>query len=333
MLFTKMWYWLIIGYLRKLDEEIGATISSAWSKNTHLTRNSQWKQYFAFCSTYGLTPLPASEVTIARFLIHKAKTSKYSTLNNYLSAVTILHKFYGFKSEFRSTYFITMVMEGLRHKLGDSVKQSQALTAKQLCDMYAYLNAKDMRELLMWGVLVVSFRTLLRKSNIVPDTYIEQPGHVIRRRDVRFTDYGICLYVHSSKTLKYKEKVLEIPIVEIADSPLCAVRWIRLALMQCPAGDNDPIFMYSKKPILYKHVLEFLKCLVSKIGLNPSVIGLHSLRRSGTQFLHSIGVPLPDIKSVGEWRSMAVLVYLIANLDRKISIEYAAVAALKKVSE
>lgn len=119
--------------------------------------------------------MPGSEVTVARFLIYKAKTSKYSTLNNYLSAIVVLHKFYGYPVEFRSTYFMTMVMEGLRHKLGDKVNQSQPLTAKQLLSMYKHVDHSKPKELLMWGVMTLSFRSLLRKSNIVPDKYSEIP--------------------------------------------------------------------------------------------------------------------------------------------------------------
>lgn len=131
--------------LRQLDVEIGTTIAAAWSQNTQSTRNSQWRQYFSFCKIHELNSLPASELTVARFLLYKARSTKYSTVNNYLSAVCVLHRFYGYDVTFRSSYFITMVMEGLRHRLGDVVKQSQPLTVKQLLDMYAYVDGRNGR--------------------------------------------------------------------------------------------------------------------------------------------------------------------------------------------
>lgn len=156
-----------------MDCEIGLVIASAWSKNTQSTRNSQSRQYFRFCKMYGLKPLPGSEVTVARFLIFKARTSKNSTHNKYLSAIVVLHKFYGYPAELRSPYFMTMVMEGLRHKLGDTVDQSQPLTAERLLKMYKFVDHSKPKELLMWGVMILSFRSLLRKSNVVPDKYSE----------------------------------------------------------------------------------------------------------------------------------------------------------------
>lgn len=64
-------------------------------------------------------------------------------------------------------------------------------------------------------------------------------------------------------------------------------------------------------------VLQFLKKLVSKIGKNPANSGLHSLRRSGTQFLQKLGVPLTDIMYMGDWHSLAVLDYLVTPFEKK----------------
>lgn len=75
------------------------------------------------------------------------------------------------------------------------------------------------------------------------------------------------------------------------------------------------------KPIMYHELLQFLKTAVTWIGLSAADVGLHSLRRSGAAFLHSIGVPLNDIQSAGDWSSMAVLLYLCTPFSRKCSIE------------
>lgn len=226
---------------------------------------------------------------------------------------------------------MTMVMEGLRHKLGDKVNQSQPLTAEQLLLMYRHVDHSKPRELLMWGAMIVSFRSLLRKSNIVPDKYDELPDHVLRRGDISWTEYGMCFNIRSSKTLKYKDRVLEIPVVSNTGSPLCAVRWVRYAVMLEPADDNQPIFLCDGKPLLYRDVLKYIKTLVKSIGLDSDSVGFHSMRRSGTQFLHSIGTPMSDIKNAGDWKSMAVLVYLSSTLERKIKIEIAAAKAIDAV--
>lgn len=182
----------------------------------------------------------------------------------------------------------------------------------------------------MWGVIVLSFRSLLRKSNIVPDKVDNISSHVVRRSDVMRTEFGLCLNIYSTKTLKYREKVLDIPLVKIKNS-LCAVKWIELAQEMETAGSDMPLFIWQGKPIVYRDVLCFIKRLVKNIGLDPNMIGLHSLRRSGTQFLHGIGVSLPDIKSMGDWKTMSVLMYLISSPDRKVEIDRLAAQKLKEM--
>lgn len=307
--------------LAVIDEQIGQTISAAWSSNTKLTRSSQWRIYMEFCLDNGLEPVPASVLTIARFLLYKSQSSKFSTVNNYFSAIVSLHKYHGFDADYRSTYFMKLLMEGLHHRLGDAVQQTASLTVSQLKQMSTFVDFSDGKEMMLWGSIVLSFRSLLRKSNILPDKGSEIPDHVVRCKHVRWMDYGCCIDVISTKTIQCKERVLKIPLVRLQDSPLCAVAYIQKAWESSKPLPDDPIFVYKKKPILYREGLAFIKRLVSCIGLDPSKIGFHSLRRSGAQYLNSIGVSLPDIKSAGDWRSMAVLSYLISDLDRKLQIE------------
>lgn len=83
-------------------------------------------------------------------------------------------------------------------------------------------------------------------------------------------------------------------------------------------------------PIRYREVLNFLKKISKNIGKNPSDVGLHSLRRAGSYFMHILGVPLEDIKCVGDWKSLAALSYLISPLERKQNIDKMVASALAK---
>lgn len=138
--------------LHQLDQEITETLSAAWSKNTKATRSSQWKIYMQFCLDNGLLPFPASLCTVARFLIFKARTSKYGTVNNYLSAIINLHKYHGHNVDFRGCYFMKLLMEGLRQRLGDSVQQAACLSPNQLLEMSKFVQMKDQQEFMLWGV-------------------------------------------------------------------------------------------------------------------------------------------------------------------------------------
>ena len=101
----------VVDAIKQLDGEVSTIVSQAWADNTLKTRNSQWSKYFQFCIDYGFCALPAEPSTVVRFLVFLSRHCKYSTINNYLSAVNTLHKFYGHDIDFRQYYIIKLVSE------------------------------------------------------------------------------------------------------------------------------------------------------------------------------------------------------------------------------
>lgn len=146
-----------------------------------------------------------------------------------------------------------------------------------------------------------SFRTLLRKCNIVPSPNTD---HTLSRADIKFTVSGMLVTVGSSKTLRYKERTLQIPIYYAKDPAFCVVSMLLKHFALFPAPGSSPLLMKRGSrglvPVTYHDLLGFIKMCVGKIGLKPSEVGLHSLRRSGATYLHSIGIPLVDIKFLGD---------------------------------
>lgn len=270
----------------------------------------------------GLVGLPASDHTVIRFLVFKGRSCKYSTITNYLSAIIGLHRYYGYAADFRDSYSVHLVLEGLKRKLGTATLSRSPLNITQLLQMSRWVSFENIKSQAMWAAIVFCFRTLLRKSNVLPDTLTGSATHVILRKHIEFIPQGMMVHVYSSKTLKHKNRVLRLPVYISSGSPLCAVSQLRYHWSKVPGKPDDPLFMCNKYPLLYRDVLSYVKLLVERIGLDPSHAGLHSLRRSGALFLHSIGIPLTDIQTIGDWSSLAALLYLVTPMDRKIDIEH-----------
>ena len=314
--------------MQELDVEVSGTIGSAWASSTLKTRSSQWKRYLQFCDDNELQSMPASARTVARFLVFQARTSRYNTVNNCLSAINRLHQTYGYQMEFRQFFLIKMVLSGIKRQLGDSVRQKIPLTPVQMLQIYSHLDMTDPFVSACWCAIMLSFRTLLRKSNIIPDTAdsLDSSAHLVRRNEIVFSKEGAVISVHSTKTLQYQERCLQIPLQLLGGSPFCVVSLLKDHMMKFPGPPNGILFYKrcgrSNVPLFYRDVLKFLKDSVGRIGMDPSDVGLHSLRRSGAAYLHSIGIPLIDIQCIGDWRSLAVLSYLITPIDRKIDIEH-----------
>ena len=307
--------------MQELDAEVSLTIGSAWSVNTLATRNSQWTKYLDFCGRTGLQPLPASMQTVSRFLVYLGRTCKYSTVNNYLSAVVSLHKFYGYQTDFRGSYLIKLVLKGLQSMLGTHTVQMKPLTTSQLQEIYRIAVISD-HDKLMWTIMILSFRSLLRKSNLVADSP-SALRHVLLREDVKFYPWGLMILVRSTKTVQTGQYILEIPVFYVPNRIFCAATLVKEHVEQYPAAAGSPLFVNqgNSKPVWYRDLLGFIKRSVASIGLDPNDYGTHSMRRSGAGFLHSVGVPLEDIMVMGDWKSMAVLDYLVTPLSRKMDIQ------------
>ena len=145
-------------------------VGSAWAANTVSTRNSQWRKYMTFCVDNELIAVPAEPLTVACFLVFMGGTAKFLTINNYVSAIIRLHDYFSHPTDFRNFFLIQLGLKGLKRQLGDHVEQKVPLSVSQLLSIYGNLDLRDPIVRAMWTALVLSFRTLLRKSNLVPNT-------------------------------------------------------------------------------------------------------------------------------------------------------------------
>lgn len=310
--------------LQALDDRVAELVGSAWASKTLSTRNSQWKRFIDFCLCNGLTPLPAELSTILRFVADLSMSCKFTTINNYISALNMLHKFYGYDIDFRGYFAMQLCISGLKRKLGTSVLQKIPLSVAQLTQIHSQLDFSRIENRVMWCAVIFSFRTLLRKSNFLPDPE-NQSVRIVHRGDIKFTSYGCMVLVKSTKTLRFKERVLEIPLYFVSNPVFDVVTQLKVLFRLIPAEPSHPIFLIPAKAgpkyLTYSMLLSFLKRCVSLINLSPEDVGLHSLRRSGVTYMYSLGIPIEDIRKMGDWRSLAVLLYIASPLERKLAVE------------
>lgn len=237
-------------------------------------------------------------------------------------------------AESRDCFLVKLVMQGLGRHLGKAVVQKRGLTPHQLMLIYSKLDLRDVNVITMWAAITLSFRTLLRKSNLV-QTKLNELGMVVLRSDVDFTSKGLVLNVRKTKTLQRKEYVLRIPVNYQGNKKLCAASMLGTHLTRTGFKKDGPLFLLYKngqwRPLLYADLLRFIKDCVKLIGLPPSEVGLHSLRRSGAAYLHSLGITLIDIMNAGDWHSLAALSYLLSPFERKVEVETRVAIALDDV--
>ena len=176
------------------------------------TKTSQWKRYLSFCKLADATPVPTKLDVMCRYAVYLAKSLKYSTMQNYISAVISLNNYFGHDALYiRSEFTFAMTLSGIRRALGDPEPHTPTLLIADLHAMYHSVDLSNPDELCMWACITLAFRGLLRKSNLVPDS-VKLQGHFLHRGSVISYDWGLEIQISSSKTIQYAQKVHRVPI-------------------------------------------------------------------------------------------------------------------------
>ena len=290
----------------------------AFAPNTIKTRLSQWKKYYAFCDQHAVKSLPVTPQNVCRFLVYIGDALSYSTLNNYVSALNVLGKFYDGAFDLRQDFGVLLLLRGFRRLKGDASHPKDPISPTDLKLIAAVVNFQDPTQLVIWVIILLAFRTLLRKSHFV-SAHSDDQEHLLRFGDVTFTDWGCSLRINSSKTIQFSERNFDIPL-NYAKKPLCVVSALKLYLEGKPKAPSDFLFTLGSSPVSYSLALNQLKswCMMCNITKD---IGFHSLRRGSTCYMHSLNIGLLSIQMAGDWQSLCVLKYLSEDFEQKRNIE------------
>lgn len=285
------------------------------------TRRSQWVHYHKFCVQTQTNPMLSSPETLCLYIAFMARSFRYVSIINYVSAVRAFHKWHGITPVPADNFMVSSTLMGAKRLLGDSSFSSDPLLPPQLKRMYATLDMRESNDLVFWTATVVAFRGLLRKSSVC------KGEHCLRRRDVTFHNWGVVITQRSSKTIQFQERNHKIPLATVG-GPLCAVSFLHKLYSLGAVSSDAPLFGVMKKncyvPLNYRGYSKRLSKCVKNAGLTPQgKYTSHSLRRGGATALSMLGVPLHEIQKIGDWKSLTVLLYLASPFDFRVEKERA----------
>ena len=294
----------------------------SFSPNKYIARRSQWNRYYTFCEKFSLPALPVTAHTVCRFLVFVGDELSYTSLNNYVSALNSLGKFYDGTFDLRKDYGVVLLLRGFKRVKGDITSPKDPLTPSDLKLIFREVNLLNPLHLTVWLIVLLAFRTLLRKSHFL-STSTDDQEHLLHTKDITFEDWGCKVNITSSKTIQFGQRSFNIP-VSFAQEPLCAVSLLKTYLEKFPKRDSDWLFTMpnssNTKPFSYKLALDLLKSWAVSAKIDKD-IGFHSLRRGAASFMHSLKIELVSIQKAGDWRSLCVLDYLTVDFEQKRKIE------------
>jgi hypothetical protein len=297
-----------------LDELVVTFTKASLSEATKSTYRSQLTSYLKFCIKYDYQPVPASTLTLCRYIAHLTLRLKYSSVKQYLNVVRILHLEYGLNNPLADNYGLKSVLKGVRRLQGDSVSRKSPITMAILVRIRACLDFQSSVDCAFWAACLLAFYGMLRKSSMFPIHQHLMIGCV------KVLSWGIVVTFSYSKTVQHQERQPFISLPWNDHVALCPCRalfcsWTKSkAFSQC-----DPLFPIRTvgmlKPLSRVSFSTKLQAIFQGLGL--SGYSGHSFRRGGASHALASGVPVEIIKAQGDWRSLAYLDYL--NLDSSLS--------------
>ena len=298
-----------------------------FSASTRRTYAASIRSYFSFCAQHHLPPLPATTVTTSRYVAYLARSKAFSTIQQYLSTLSVLHLELGLPHPTQDNYSIYSLRKAVRRAKASPTSYKLPISVNQLGKIYHLLDKDNISDAQLWAIVVCCFYGLLRISNVtVPCESISDPKRTLLRSDINFSPQGCTLQLRWSKTIQFHERILEIPLPHRPGKVTCPVAaLLHFFQLAGPISSSAPAFAYiSPRGRISAPTPATIRARLSKLwvrlGLSPSAFNTHSPRRSGASHLLSQGVPLEAIKTLGDWHSDSVFSYLKPSITQKFAL-------------
>ena len=210
---------------------------------------------------------------------------------------------------------------GLKKTNGGKPKRKRPITPEMLLAFCSVAEARATAEayILLFAILI-GFFCFLRKSNLTVETEsLVDTTKMIRRADIRvdYSQYVLWVRIRRTKTIQSGDRELWIPIPGQPGHPLDIIA-LHTKVIAFYAHLPNEAHIFSGKwvkdsigPLTYRTFLEGLKSMVASIGLDPTNVAGHSLRRGGASYAFHCGVPSEVIRAHGDWQSDCYLMYCV----------------------
>lgn len=222
-----------IGELLDLVKESHEFEKFARAENTRKAYASDWKDFFYWCQSRNLNPLPASPQTVRVYLTSRAKQEwvnykgkthpplKVASLRRRLTAISQAHQLA--RQPFNKSHpDIQEVWKGIRNKLGTAQTHKEPILIEDLRKMMGALSNQEKKnkwllEIRDKAILLLGFAGAFRRSELVSLSIL----------DVNFLREGLIVSLRKSKTdqegigreiaIPYGSNILTCPVRALQD--------------------------------------------------------------------------------------------------------------------
>jgi len=257
-----------------------------------------WKIFTAWCEARELSPLPASPETVVAYIADQADRLRPQTVKKHVAAISAIHKLRGCDSPVQ-TEPVRLTMAGLRRVKGVASQPKRALRVEHVRKMVETMpddlvGARDR------AILLVGIVTGMRRSEIVSLDFA----------DLMFEPEGAILNIKRSKRdQEGRGRQVAVPLGRHEGT--CPVRALQRWLVASGIEEGalfvrlDPAG--ARQRLSGKAVARIVKRAAARAGLDPALLGAHSLRRGYVTETTRAGADERDIARTTGHKSMRVM--------------------------
>ena len=180
-------------------------------------------------------PFPAQPAHICQYPAFLPRTLKATSIPYYLHIISILHKEFNLPNPLANNWALQSLLTDIKRVKGQPPAQKLPIMPDVLKKNYLPLNLRTSFDASFWAVCLVSFYGMLHKHHLLPGScHTFHPSQQLVRSDFQIFPWGALVTIWWSKTIQFREQVVQILLPLIPDSPLCPVIAIQRAFSFVP---------------------------------------------------------------------------------------------------
>ena len=133
---------------------------------------------------------------------------------------------------------------------------------------------------------------MFRKSHLLPvSPALFDQRKQLTKADIKMFPWGVLITIRWSKTIQFRERIVEIPLPRIPRSKLCPTAAIVNALRFTALGftsDSQAFNWVDERQLVhvfsYGSFVSILRSHLASLGFDPKLFAGHSFRRGGASF-------------------------------------------------
>ena len=174
---------------------------SAYAESTKSTYRSQLRIYYSFCHRFNYPPLPASTITISRYIAFISNRISTSSIPSYINIIKLLHLEAGLPDPLQCNFHISSLLKGVQRQLAIPPNQKLPITKSILLQMHACLDFSRPILVSFWAACLVAFYSFFRKSTLLAKSPLHSCKTEFCIRDLIISPTTALLNVKHTKTL------------------------------------------------------------------------------------------------------------------------------------